>query len=136
MFRCQNKSCGKQVPPRQPMNRIVTERRDTTYQKKIIKRRKIVDIVDIHGWEIVREICVCPQCFIDLTGKQPKLIAPQQKPQVRRYRKFGEQPSTKRKWQNPKAKKRGIHTKGAPSPIPTRKKLIVEKINPIQPTKR
>lgn len=144
MFKCQNEFCGKQVPPRQPVNRIVTERRNVTYEKEVVTRqrgrRKQVDIEDIPGWEIVKEISVCPQCFTKLTGKQPKLVAPQQKPQFQKARGFNTRPPRKKKWQNPKGpgsqKSSSPGTaKDRPSSSSTKSAPVVEKVNPIQVVK-
>lgn len=138
MFKCQNEFCGKQVEPRQPVNRIVTERRNITYEKQIVSRgrRKQADIIDIPGWEIVKEICVCPQCFTKLTGKQPKLVIQQQRPQARKARGFNEQPPRRKKWQNPKSKKQQTSFSKDSSEKTEKKRgkssgPVVEKVNPI-----
>ena len=144
MFRCQNEHCGALVPPRQPVNRIVTERRQQTYQKPIRKRKrgKIIRWDDVEGWEIVKEIQVCPKCFRKLTGREPRMVCEQKKPQTRKYQGFNTRPPRRKKWQNPRAKKAqgsGSHKKsstgtpkGRPSSNSTRKSPVVQKVNPIK----
>lgn len=61
MYKCQ--ICGKQTRPHQKINRIVTETRERNYinefkDKKGNKREKIST-----GYEIVKELNVCNECF-------------------------------------------------------------------------
>ena len=74
MFRCQNESCSQMVVARQPVNRIVTESRKRTYEKKIRRGRNKGNVETVHGWEVVKEINVCPQCYALLTGKAPRVV--------------------------------------------------------------
>lgn len=124
MFKCENKFCGKTVPPRQPVNRIVTEQREVTYDKKIIKRGKVVSIKEVKGQEIVKEISVCPKCFSVLTGKKPKLSDQRKRPDTRKQPGFNAKPPRK-KWQNPKTKQETA------TPSVQGNRPIVEKVNPI-----
>jgi hypothetical protein len=81
LFNCGN--CNNQSIPGQPVNKIVTDKRLKTYEKKIRRGpdRGLMEPVD--GWEIVREIDACPECFISLTGKEPRLAVPKaEKPKV------------------------------------------------------
>jgi len=71
MFFCEN--CGKQVERNQPINKVVTKRRKVSYQNIRRRKRKIEeDIKETYGWEIAKEIDVCPVCYIAITGKRPK----------------------------------------------------------------
>lgn len=82
MFRCENTHCHKITATRQPKNRIVLERRKRTYDKPVKKhkRGKIVGYEKVIGWEIVKEISVCPDCYRKMTGQIPKEVIPQAKP--------------------------------------------------------
>jgi hypothetical protein len=48
MFKCQ--MCGKTTKAREPMTKIVAEKRDKEYSN------------GGKGWEIVREIAICQSC--------------------------------------------------------------------------
>lgn len=69
MFRCGG--CGNNTIAREKMNRIVVERRKKTYHVvkaiKSKKRRgrfkKIKKEMTVEGWEIVRELQLCPECY-------------------------------------------------------------------------
>lgn len=125
MFKCENKFCGKTVPPRQPVNRIVTKQREVIYDKKIIKHGKVVGIEEVKGQEIVKEINVCPKCFSTLTGKKPKLSDQRKRPDTRKQPGFNARPS-RNKWQNPKTKRNSTSQRSDQNTGP-----VVEKVNPI-----
>lgn len=72
MFRCDVTSCNIVVPCKQPMNKVVTKRRDKQYKKIHTKGRHKDEVEFIDGWEIVEEISVCPDCFLILTGEEPR----------------------------------------------------------------
>jgi hypothetical protein len=107
MFKCENAGCGKLVKSGQPANRIITEKREKVYSKPIRKRKggRIVDYKDVFGSEIVKEIKVCPKCFRELTGTEPRMISEEKKPIPRRYKGFNAPLPRRKKWQNPRAKK-------------------------------
>lgn len=129
-FRCENQSCQIVTERGQPINRIVTERRDKQYEKLFTKgkRKGQVDEI-IYGWEIVKEIKVCPRCYRILTGMQPKTIlnnnkkfknAPQEKPKYKQ-----------RRFKDNKYKKNVSSKQNKPEQKVSRKKPVVEVINPL-----
>jgi len=91
------------------VNYIVTERRRKFYDKKIYKgrgeKKRCVGVEEgaIEGSEIVKEIKVCPKCFLELTGLQPKMqtAAPAPRKKLQGFNR----PPPRRKWKNPKAGK-------------------------------
>lgn len=137
MFRCQNEHCNIVVPPRQPINKIVTERRERTYEKTIKKGKDKGKIKIINGWEIVKEINVCPKCYRILTGKTPKIVeAIKTKPVFdnKPRRKFDK--TKKKSWKNPHQKKQNTDNRNnKQEDTPKRKKPVVEVINPIKTVK-
>jgi len=56
MFRCEK--CKKVSQIREKINNIVTEKRDKIYR---IDNGK--DVIEVQGWEIVKEINVCRECY-------------------------------------------------------------------------
>ncbi len=60
MFFCD--SCGVLTKSRETANKIVTERRQKKYQNKKINNRDVF-FIDTEGWEIVKEISVCKDCY-------------------------------------------------------------------------
>lgn len=49
MFRCSE--CGKVSEPRQPQNKVVIQRREKIYAD------------GSKGWEIVKEVALCDECY-------------------------------------------------------------------------
>jgi hypothetical protein len=136
MFRCESEKCRQLVLPGQPENHIVTERRETVYETKILKKisakgqdgqggrktrrkRKYKDTGKIKvtkGWEIAKEIRVCPECYQHLTGQTPKIMEQEsKKPEFKKRPRFNEEPT-----------KRRYRKEGA-----SRKKPVVEVIKPL-----
>jgi hypothetical protein len=82
MFVCQN--CNTHTKHRQPVNYVVTEKRPQQY-RKIVRRfqdsyryqEPQYELVD--GWEIVKQVRVCPPCYSSLTGLQPVMVEEVQK---------------------------------------------------------
>lgn len=74
MFRCENSECRILVKKRQPENKVVTERRNKSYEVRVRRGRYKGEVNTVHGWEIAREIRVCPDCFVKMTGLQPKVV--------------------------------------------------------------
>jgi hypothetical protein len=77
MFECQN--CQTQTKLGQPVNYVVTEQRPQEYQKLVRRnnegyRYREPQYETISGWEIVRQIKVCPPCYQSMTGLQPRMI--------------------------------------------------------------
>jgi len=133
MFRCENKGCGKMVPPRTPINFIVTERREKTYENPVYRRGKPTKKTQwTKGWEIANEIKVCPGCFQKITGQKPQATRPAAKsPTIETRSAFKDRrPHKKKPWRNPKNKKRGPTQKK--EEVKPKKVPIVEKINPIK----
>jgi hypothetical protein len=66
--------CKKAQPTGQKMNKVVTQRRDKTYEitKKDNRDRITTEIAK--GWETVTEKNVCPDCYKKITGE--KAFAP------------------------------------------------------------
>lgn len=82
MFKCGK--CGDQVEARQPQNHIVTQKRHRNYEN-FIKRNYERKVIYSQGWEIVKELAVCPPCYTKHTGmaalvKEPE---PERKPQFK-----------------------------------------------------
>ena len=69
MFKCQH--TGKMIGPNVPENRIVTERRRKLYERVIKRGYNRGNVETVEGWEIVKEISVGPEAYIQLTGKTP-----------------------------------------------------------------
>ena len=129
MFRCENKHCGKVVPARTPANMVTIETREKTYENPVFNHGKPTNKTCITtGFETVREIKVCPNCFRELTGEQPQ-EAPFQiqsrKLPVRHENKFEDsRPKQRKHWRNPKSGKRNKDNN-------QHKKPVVEVINPL-----
>ena len=76
MYKCQQIDCKKfdgtpNTLPNQSLNKIITKKRPKVYER-IIKRGRQREFIDkVQGWEIVKEISVCPICFERLTGLRP-----------------------------------------------------------------
>ena len=73
MYKCQELECDKfggtpVTPLRQPLNKIITEKRQKTYQRVIKRGKQRQYTEDIQGWEIVKEHKVCAICYERLTG--------------------------------------------------------------------
>ena len=133
MFKCQNEFCNKTVQPRQPVNRIITEQREKVYQKPVRRKYggRVVGHDDVYGLEIVKEICVCPKCYRKLTGKEPKMIIKGSKI-AETIKGFNTKPPRRKKRDKWQKKKQETHAKKSTSESTPKKKVIVEKINPIQ----
>ena len=102
MFKC--KECKKTVPPHQPENHIVTERRDRTYENPVYKNGKPGSKVQFtQGTETVKEIRVCPKCFAKITGNAPIKAIPQKTQVVTKSSFKDERP--RKKWKNPRPEK-------------------------------
>lgn len=84
MFKCKN--CGITVPTGQPMNKVVTKRREKTYERTIKHGYDRGRTEQVRGWEIVEEIATCPQCTTALTGREVLLV--EQKPEKKFFPKF------------------------------------------------
>lgn len=93
MFICEN--CTQQVPLRQPVNYVVTEKRKKAYEKPIKKKRRIVEYELVLGWEIVKQKKTCPDCFKQLTGEEPRTQQVEEK-KPKRYRGFNTEPVRRR----------------------------------------
>lgn len=133
MFRCENANCGVVTPARQPENRIVLETRPRTYENKIKRGKQKGTILTTHGSEIVKEIRVCPQCFIVLTGEKPKAareapVTPPRKKSRPSFRK-----KEKKQWTNPRDRK---GNKNRPKKeVKEKKAPVVEVVNQLQVVK-
>ena len=111
MFVCENDRCCRQVETRQPINYIISERRQKTYEVPVKRGRKVIGSEIIEGWEIVTELKVCPKCYQVLTGKTPKM---QMKPKLQPKQpvKFDtRRPTRKKPWQNSNDRKGSTHSK-------------------------
>ena len=69
MFICQH--TGELIGPNIKQNKVVLEKRIKTYQKPIMRYGKVINWVDVTGWEIVKEISVGPEGYKALTGQVP-----------------------------------------------------------------
>ena len=58
MYKCER--CGQSTAPGDKMEKIVTETRSKVYMAKNKRGR---EYEAGRGWEIVKEIAVCPQCW-------------------------------------------------------------------------
>lgn len=74
MFRCGIKKCNKVCEPRQPQHTIVTETRNKTYERKIFRGKRMIRTDEILGSEIIREVKVCPECYKEITGEEPRRV--------------------------------------------------------------
>ena len=73
MYKCQADKCKKNggtpvTPLKQPLNKIIVEKRPQTYQRVIKRGRQREYIEEIKGWEIVKELKVCAPCYERMTG--------------------------------------------------------------------
>ena len=84
MFKCEN--CGIISAPCQPLNRIVTQRREKNYEV-VVSKGRYSETLHRHGWEIVEEMDVCPQCFTALTGKEALIVEKKEKKFFPKFRK-------------------------------------------------
>jgi hypothetical protein len=72
MFKCQN--CGVNTQPNQPVNKVIINKRDKEYLNIIEnKLRRQTREINSDGWEIAKEIKVCPKCFTELTGREARI---------------------------------------------------------------
>lgn len=59
MYNCD--SCGKPSASREKQNKLVTKTREKIY-RNINKKTKYERVT--HGWETVKEIMLCDNCFL------------------------------------------------------------------------
>jgi hypothetical protein len=78
MFQCQK--CNKTVPAGHPTNRIVVEKREREYEKEIYYGRLSGTVEQVKGWEIAKELIVCPECYSESTGLAARVIETPQPP--------------------------------------------------------
>ena len=106
MFRCENKLCGKLTEAGQPTNRVTVETRQRTYENVIKKGRNKERVLETAGFEIVKEISVCPDCFTQMTGDKPIVAVKVEKPKFQNKPKFRDNDNKRRsKRQNTSFKK-------------------------------
>jgi hypothetical protein len=77
MYQCQASNCKKYTEKGQPMNKIVTEFRNKSYECTIQRGYNRGQTQMAYGTEIVKEIAVCPECFEHITGQKPSLAVSQ-----------------------------------------------------------
>ena len=109
MFRCERESCGKSVEPRQPQHTIVVESRDKTYERKIYKRKKLIRVEEILGSEIVKEIKVCPECYQEITGEEPRKV--QETTNIKQLRENLREQHKPKPWKNRRSRRRNNNKK-------------------------
>jgi hypothetical protein len=80
MFFCEN--CENLVPVNQPENHIVTKKREKVYDTVVKYGPNRGTSQQVTGWEIVKEIKVCPSCFTKMTGQEALLAI--EKPEVKK----------------------------------------------------
>lgn len=100
MFRCERESCRKSVEPRQPQHTVVTDSREQTYERKIYKNKRLVRTEEVIGSEIVKEIKVCPSCYEEMTGEEPRRV--QQTTNLRQMREELREQRKPKPWKNRK----------------------------------
>jgi len=132
MFRCENSNCGVLTPARQPENKVVLETRPKTYENKIKRGKQKGTILTTHGSEIVKEIRVCPQCFIMLTGLKPKEAREAPTPPARKKARHSFKKKGRKQWTNPRDRK---GNKNKPKKEVEKKAPVVEVVNPLQVVK-
>lgn len=74
MFRCQNDKCNKVCKPGQPQHNVVIETRDKSYERKLFRGKRFIRTEEVLGSEIVTEIKVCPDCYKEMTGLEPRKV--------------------------------------------------------------
>ena len=67
MYKCQE--CGKISEPRETVNKLVTETRKKEYEFEVQKGRNTIT-KNSQGWEIVKEIEVCKECYNKLNKEK------------------------------------------------------------------
>jgi len=95
MFKCNH--CCISTEPRQPVNRVVTERR-------WVPKWPDSDSSE-ERWEIAKEIKTCPHCYTTLTGMQPAVKTEPQLESIGIVEEPKEKRRKSRKWKNPKVGK-------------------------------
>lgn len=129
MFRCENKGCGKAVPPRTPINFVTTEEREQTYENPVYRKGKTTKRNQFtRGTEIVKQIKVCPKCFERITGEKAQVARPASRSTASERSSFQDRRPHKKPWKNPKNK----DTKQENEASKQKKSVVVEKINPIK----
>ena len=83
MFRCENKGCNTITLSQQPENKIVLEKRPMTYENTIKRGKNKGTVQTTTGWEIIKEIRVCPDCYKEITGEEPRKFKPIEKKPVK-----------------------------------------------------
>lgn len=104
MFRCERESCRKSVEPRQPQHTVVLETREQTYERKIFKGKKLIRVEEVLGSEIVKEIKVCPECYQEVTGEEPRRV--QATANLRQMRETIKERGKPKPWRNRKPKRK------------------------------
>ena len=67
--------CKQAQVPGSKMNKVVTDQRDKTYETVTQNERNRSTSTEIsRGWEIVREIAVCNDCFKNMTGNNGRVV--------------------------------------------------------------
>lgn len=102
MFNCER--CKKTTKEGQPTNKVVVEKREAVYTETIKRGKRKGEKLYFKGEEIVKEIDVCPDCYIAMTGLKPVLGMPKAKAKPKRQYKPGSRKQNKQ-WRNPKDRK-------------------------------
>ena len=141
MFRCELDGCNRVTEPGQPVNKIVTEWRQMTYEHKVKRGKHRGEIYTTTGREIAQEIKVCPECYVLKTGEKPvqrhqhvrveeevgSVVRPKK---ARRFNDEG--PARQKKWKNPRNNKKGKFAKKEGNvPAEQKKAPVVEVVNPL-----
>jgi len=131
-FKCDY--CAKNMPPRQPVNYVVTETRQKTYSNELKYGKMRGTIEESTGQEIVKQIMTCPDCYRTLTGLEPRVLVPTA---VSKAPKIHQNPrEEKKRWNNPRSTNRKPpfirhDYPKAKDQKPVRPAPIVEVINPL-----
>jgi len=121
-FKCQK--CNVQQPSGQPMNKVVTESRPKKYTYQYGTEYKEATETS-EGWEIKKEMAVCPTCYKEMTGEEAQKVQVEVpvKPRVQHAREEEQQPFRRHgPFRNSERKTRQEQ----------RKAPIVEVVNPVR----
>lgn len=70
MFKCD--LCKNTTNNGQPINRFISQRRERSYEFPGRKAHHNPRVS--HGWEIVKEQKLCPDCFSSVSGEEPIIV--------------------------------------------------------------
>ena len=82
-----SEKCRKTTQDNQPVNTVVVEKRNKRYINTV-KKNKRTFTIESEGWEIVKEIKTCPDCYQQFTGIEGRKRIEKQPPPRKQRNSF------------------------------------------------